>query len=201
MKENKYESFKEIFRQNNGILRLSVAIKKGIPRHIVYEMVRNRDLVQEARGLYRLADTEPLGNPDLVHVSLLIPKGIIFLISALYIHDLTTQIPRQVYIALPQGVKERKIDYPPLKVFHLSASPFGAGIERRTIDGITVKVYNKAKTVTDCFKYREQIGIDVALEALKDFMGQSSPDVPHLMEYARINRVEKLIRPYVETLI
>lgn len=200
MIENKYESCKEIFRQNNGILRLSVAIKKGIPRHIVYEMVKNHDLIKEARGLYRLADIEPLGNPDLVHVSLLIPKGVIFLISALYIHSLTTQIPRQVYIALPQGVKVRKIDYPPLKVFHLSASPYGAGIERRVIDGITISVYNKAKTVTDCFKYREQVGGDVALEALKDFMGQPSPDVPHLMEYAKINRVEKLIRPYVETL-
>lgn len=201
MSENKFESYKEVFRKNKGILRVSTAIRKGIPKHIIYAMIRNHDLVQEARGLYRLAESEPLGNPDLVHVSLLIPKSVICLISSLYIHGLTTQIPKQVYIALPQGVKERKIDYPPLRVFHLSKRIFLAGIEKHVMDGITVQVYDKEKTVTDCFKYRKQIGPEVALEALKDYMRQTSPDLHRLMNYARINRVEKLIRPYVETLL
>jgi predicted transcriptional regulator of viral defense system len=201
MTENKYEAYKEIFRKNKGILRVSTAIKYGIPKHIIYEMIRNQDLVPEARGLYRLAESEPLGNPDLVQVSLLIPRSVICLISALYIHGLTTQIPKQVYIALPQGVKERKIDYPPLRVFHLSKRPFLAGIEKHIMDGITVQVYDKEKTITDCFKYRKQIGMEVTLEALKDYMRQPSPNVHRLMNYAGINRVEKLIRPYVETLL
>jgi predicted transcriptional regulator of viral defense system len=201
MTENKYAVYQEIFRKNKGIMRVSTAIKLGIPKHIIYEMLRNRDLVQEGRGLYRLSETGPLGNPDLVQVSLLIPRSVIFLISSLYFHGLTTQIPRQVYIALPQGVKERKLDYPPLRVFHLSSRPFLAGMEKHVLDGITVQVYDKEKTITDCFKYRNQIGMEVALEALKDYMRQPSPDVPRLMNYARINRVEKLIRPYVETLL
>ncbi len=102
---------------------------------------------------------------------------------------------------MSQGVKERKIEYPPLRVFHLSKRPFLAGIEKHIMDGITVRIYDKEKTITDCFKYREQIGLEVALDALKDYMHQSSPDVSRLMNYARINRVEKLIRPYVETLL
>jgi predicted transcriptional regulator of viral defense system len=201
MKNREYGLYKAIFRQNNGILRESVAIHLGIPKHIIYEMLRVGELVKEARGLYRLADIEPLGNPDLVQISLLMPKSIVFLTSALYFHDLTTQIPHQVYIALPQGVKERKIDYPPLKVFHLSLKIFLAGIEEHIIDGIKIRIYSKEKTISDCFKYREVIGKDIALEALKDYMSQASPNVHQLMEYARINRVEKIIKPYIESLL
>jgi predicted transcriptional regulator of viral defense system len=195
------DPYKEIFRKNQGILRHSEAVKLGIPKHIIYQMLSNGDLVRETRGLYRLADLEPLGNPDLVQVSLLMPKSIIFLISALYIHNLTTQIPHQVYIALPQGTKERKIDYPPIRVYHLSDKVYTSGIEEQTFDGIKIKIYSKEKTVTDCFKFREQIGKDVALEALKDYMKLPSPDVRSIMKYAKINRVDEIIRPYIETLI
>ena len=201
MKNKGYEHYKEIFRQNNGVLRNSVAIKLGIPKHIIYEMIHIGELVKEARGLYRLAEIEPLGNPDLVQISLLMSKSIIFLTSALYFHNLTTQIPHQVYIALPRGVKERKIDYPPLRVFHLSPKIFLAGVEAHNIDGIKVRIYGKEKTVSDCFKYREVIGKNIALEALKDYINQSSPNIPLLIEYARINRVEKLINPYIESLL
>ncbi|HSL44807.1 MAG TPA: type IV toxin-antitoxin system AbiEi family antitoxin domain-containing protein [Anaerolineales bacterium] len=198
--KKKYNFYKDIFRKNQGILRSSSAIKLGIPKHVIYEMLNNGDLVRETRGLYRLSDFEPLGNPDLVQVSLLMPKSVIFLISALYIHRLTTQIPHQVYIALPQGVKERKIDYPPLRVFHLSKKVYLAGIEEHSLDGIKVKIYSREKTITDCFKYREKIGKEIAIEALKDYMRQPSPNIRHIMEYARINRVQELIRPYIETL-
>ena len=197
--ENK--PYKEVFRANNGILRASVAIRLGVPKHAIYEMARNGDLVREAHGLYRLSEMSPLGNPDLVQVTLLIPKSVIFLISALYLHRITTQIPHRVYIALPQGVKERKINYPPLKVFHLSTKTYLAGIQERILDGIAVRVYDIEKTIADCFKYRGQFGLDLALEALKDYMNRPSPDTNRLMTYAKINRVEKTIRPYVETLV
>jgi predicted transcriptional regulator of viral defense system len=201
MNKDRFAKYKEIFLANNGILRMSGAIKVGIPRHVIYEMARSGDLIKESRGLYRLAETEPLGNPDFVQVSLLIPKGVLFLISALYFHELTTQIPHQVYVALPQSVKKSRINYPPIKYFYLSEKQYLAGIEEHTVDGVTVQIYDKEKTITDCFKYRKQIGIDIALEALKDYMRQPSPNINLLMEYARINRVEKLIRPYVETLL
>jgi predicted transcriptional regulator of viral defense system len=201
MINDKFERYKELFRANSGILRASRAIKLGIPEHVIYAMVHNGEIIKESRGLYRLAETEPPGNPDFVQVSLLIPKGILFLISALYFHELTTQIPHHVYVALPRGIKKNRINYPPIKFFYRSDQQYLAGIQERTIDGVTIRIYDKEKTITDCFKYRKQIGSDIALEALKDYMRRPSPNVHLLMEYARINRVEKLIRPYVETLL
>ena len=201
MKKDRFQIYKEIFKKNNGILRRFQAIRLGIPEYIIYEMTKNGDLIKDARGLFRLAEFEPLGNPDLVQVGLLIPKGVVFLISALYFHRLTTQIPRQVYVALPRGTDSPKIEYPPLKVFFRSAKQFQAGTVEHIIDGIKVKIYNKEKTVADCFKYHRYIGKEIALEALKDYMGESSPNTKLLMEYARINRVEKILQPYVETLL
>src|SRR5215203_5501444 len=96
---DKFASYRKIFEKHNGLLRASEAIRLGIPEHIVYEMAQQGELVKEARGVYRLADSDPLGNPDLVQVSLLVPKAIICLISALYFYDLTTQIPHKIYVA------------------------------------------------------------------------------------------------------
>lgn len=195
-----FELEKRIFRANNNILRRSTAIKLGIQEYVLYNMLESGELVKESRGLYRLAESEPLGNPDLVQVSLKITKGIIFLISALYFHRLTTQIPHQVYIALPKDIKKPRIDYPPLKVFRLSEKTYISGIEEHNIDGVIVRVYSKEKTIADCFKFRNLIGKDIALEALKDFMSEPSPNIARLIKYAKINRVEKIIRPYLEAL-
>jgi predicted transcriptional regulator of viral defense system len=117
MVENKYENYKQIFLENNGILRASKAIKLGIPKHIIYLMLQDGELVKETRGLYRLTDIPPLGNPDLMQVSYLIPKAVICLVSALYFYNLTTQIPYQVSIALDRHMKKPRIQFPPLKVY------------------------------------------------------------------------------------
>lgn len=195
-----FEQEKQIFRAHNNILRRSVAIKLGIQEHVLYCMFQNGEIVKEARGLYRLTESEPLGNPDFVQVTMKIPKGVVFLISALYFYKLTTQIPHQVYIALPQKSNKPRIDYPPLKIFYLSSKPYMSGIEEHKIDGVMVKVYCKEKTIADCFKFRNLIGKDVAIEALRDYMNEPSLNVSLLIEYAKINRVEKLIRPYLEAL-
>jgi len=201
MKTNKFQPYTEIFRKHNGILRRVEAIKFGVPEYVIYEMTKSGDLIKEARGLYKLAESEPLSNPDLVQVSLLIPKGVVFLISALYFHRLTTQIPHWIYLALPRGTSYPKVEYPPVKAFIRSEKQYAAGVEKHTIDGIKVRIYSREKTIADCFKYRKEIGKDIALEALKDYMSSASRNVSGLMEYARINRVEKLILPYVETLL
>ena len=200
-KTDQLEVYKQIFKAHHGILRASTAIKLGIPEHTIYHMIRDGEVIREARGLYRLADMQPLENPDLIQVSLLIPKGVVFLISALYFHGLTTQIPHRVYIALPQEIKRPRITHPPVMFFHLSRQQYLAGLEEHSMDGIAVKIYSQEKTITDCFKHRNQIGQEIALEALKDYMRGPAPNVQLLMEYARVNRVEKLIRPYVETLL
>jgi len=164
-------------------------------------MVETGDLVREAQGIYRLKESEPLGNPDLVQISLRVPKAVFCLISALYFHELTTQVPHNIYFALPRNVKTPKIQYHPIRVFHFSQEPYQAGIVEHELDGVKVKIYDREKTIADCFKFRETVGMDVALEAIKDYLRQPRPNVSLLLKYARINRVERIMRPYLEALI
>lgn len=196
-----YTKYKKIFAGKNGILRASTAIEQGVPKHVLYEMVKAGELIREAQGIYRLSESEPLGSPDLVQISLRVPRAVICLISALYFHDLTTQIPHQVYFALPRDVKTPKIEYPPIRVFHFSQEAYQAGIVEEVVDGVKVKIYDREKTVADCFKFREKIGMDIALEALKDYLKQPHPNVSMLIKYAKVNRVEKVMRPYLEALL
>jgi len=196
-----YAPYKKIFAEHNGILRASKAIKLGVPQHVLYEMLKAGELVREAQGIYRLSDSDPLGNPDLVNLSLRVPRAVFCLISALYFHELTTQIPHSVYFALPRDVKTPKVYYPPVRVFHYSKVSYNAGIVEHELDGVKVKVYDREKTIADCFKFRSNVGMDVALEALKDYFTQPNPNVSLLMKYARINRVEKVMRPYLEALL
>ncbi len=193
--------YKKVFTENNGILRASTAMELGVPKHILYEMVKTGELVREARGIYRLREAEPLGNPDLVQISLRVPRAVFCLVSALYFHELTTQVPHFIYFALPRDVKTPKIQYPPARVFHFSQEPYRAGIVEHELDGVKVKIYDREKTIADCFKFREKVGMDVALEAARDYLKQPNVNVPLLMKYARINRVEKVMRPYLEALL
>lgn len=201
MAENSYASYKKVFANHNGILRASKAIELGVPQHILYKMVETGELVREAQGIYRLKGSGPLGNPDLVQISLRVPRAVICLISALYFHELTTQIPHQVHIALPRDVKTPKIEYPPIKAFHFSEASYQAGIEEHALDGVPVKIYSREKTIADCFKFRQKVGTDIALEALKDYLRSPRLDIHPLLEHAKVNRVEKVIRPYLESLV
>lgn len=198
---DKYIRYKTIFKKREGILRASEAIRLGVPEHIVYEMVEKGELVKEARGVYRLAETEMSSNPDLVQVSLLVPKAVICLISALYFYELTTQIPHSIYVALPQNTPRPRVKYPPLEVFWVKHSLHSVGMDVHVLDGVKVKIYNREKTVADCFKFRNRVGEDIALEALKDYIRQPKMDVHKLLEYAKINRVEKLMTPYLKSLL
>ena len=194
-------NYKKIFAAHNGILRAATAIELGVPKHVLYEMVETGELVREAQGIYRLSETDPLGNPDLVNLSLRVPKAVFCLISALYFHELTTQIPHSVYFALPRDVKTPKIQYPPIWVFHYSHESYQAGVVEHDLDGVKAKIYDREKTIADCFKFRQKVGMDVAIEAVKDYLRQPKMDVHKLLEYAKINRVEKVMRPYLEALI
>ena len=140
-------------------------------------------------------------NPDLVQVSLLVPKAVICLISALYFYELTTQIPHSIYIALPQNTPRPRLKYPPLEVFWVGNPLHSVGVDIHVLDGVQVKIYNREKTIADCFKFRNRVGENVALEALKDYVRQPKLDVHKLLEYAKINRVEKLMLPYLKSLL
>ncbi len=197
----KYTTYKKVFEKYNGLLRVSEAVRLGVPEHIVYKMVQKGELVKEVRGVYRLTDSDPLGNSDLVQVSLLVPKGVICLISALYFYELTTQIPHSIYVALPQNAGRPRVAYPPLEVFWVTNSLHMVGVDVHVLDGVKVKIYNREKTVADCFKFRKRVGEDIALEALKDYINQPKLDVHKLLGYAKINRVEKLMIPYMKSLL
>ena len=190
-----------IFRQNHGFLKASDAVRKGIPRYAVYQMCKAGVLVREERGLYRLAEMELPGNSDLVQVCLLVPRAVIALISALSFYGLTTQIPHRVYVTLPRGVKKPHISYPPVEFNWQSEPAYSAGVEELNLDGVPVRIYSREKTIADCFKFRSKIGLDIALEALKAYLHQPGSQIGKLMDYARIDRIDSVMRPYLESLV
>jgi predicted transcriptional regulator of viral defense system len=154
-----------------------------------------------SRGVYRLAGSEPLGNPDLVTVATRVQDGVICLISALAFHEITTQIPHEVHVALQRGSEGPRLDYPPIKIYWFSGQAFIAGVETHELDGVDVRIYSPEKTLADCFKFRNKIGLDTAVEAVRFYRERRNVNVDALMHYAAICRVEKVIRPYLEAIL
>jgi predicted transcriptional regulator of viral defense system len=191
----------EVFQTEGGVLRMADAIKQGIHRVTLYRMVDQGLLERMSRGLYRLRDTPPLESPDLVAVAKRVPQGVICLISALAFHDLTLQIPHAVDIAVPRNAQPPRLDYPPVRAFRFSAAAFSAGIEVHAIGGASVRVYCREKTLADCFKYRNKIGMDTVLEALKMYKEKHRFESEILLRYAEICRVAKVMRPYLEAML
>jgi predicted transcriptional regulator of viral defense system len=161
----------------------------------------NGTLEQLSRGLYRLAELAPLSAPDLVAVAKLVPSAVICLISALSLHELTTEIPHEIHVALARGAATPRVEHPPLRVFRFSEAALAEGIEIHVVDGCELRVYSAAKTVADCFKFRNKLGIDVALHGLKRYLESRSSSVDELMRFAHVCRVTTVMRPYVEALL
>jgi len=199
MKTTTIEKATAIFQQHSGMLRTFQAIRLGIAPRTLYALRDAGQIVEVTRGVYRLPDTPSTEHLDLIQVALRIPKGVICLISALAFHNLTTQIPHQVYVALPLDAEKPRLVYPPVRLFWLSPPVYSAGIEEHLLDGVIVRLYSREKTIADCFKYRNKVGLDVALEALKEGLSQGCK-LETLIEFARIDRVEKTMRPYLEAL-
>jgi predicted transcriptional regulator of viral defense system len=194
------DSAKKLFKRHGGLLRTSQALRLGVHPRTLYRMRDEGVLEQLERGLYRLAELPPLGDPDLVAVALKVPGAVICLVSALAYHELTTQVPHEVHIALPRGTEPPRLKQPPVRIFWFAGPAFAQGIETHKVDNISVRIYSPEKTLADCFKYRNKIGLDVAVEALRLYRSKRRPRVGELMHYARICRVEKIIRPYLEAL-
>jgi len=191
----------EIFTAHKGTLKTSQAIALGISPRTLYAM-RDAGVIRPiSRGVYQLADLDLTGNPDLISVALRIPKAVVCLISALHFYGLTTQIPHKVSIALPQSAEKPRLDFPPLDIVWLSQKSYTAGITEQQVDHVLIKIYSREKTIADCFKFRNKIGIDVALEALKDYVKTPDQQIDRLLSYARVDRVENLISRYLEALL
>jgi predicted transcriptional regulator of viral defense system len=191
----------QAFRTHHGLLRSRQAFALGIHPRTLYQM-RDEGLVEPlSRGLYRLVDLPPFSNPDLVTVALKVPGGVICLVSALAFHDLTTQVPHAIHVALGSGAKPPRLDYPPLKIYWFTGKAFGEGIETHRIDEMPVRIYSREKTIADCFKYRNKLGLDVALEALKRYRERGRMDVESLLRSALACRVQNVMQPYLEALL
>jgi len=190
-----------IFRRHGGMLRTRDALRAGIHPRTLYAMRDQGVLERLSRGLYRLADLPPLSSQDLVTVALCVPNGVVCLISALAFHDLTTQLPHQVYVALPRGAEPPRLEHPPLRIFWFTGKAFTEAVETHQMDGVSVRVYSPEKTIADCFKYRNKLGLDIAIEALKLYLERRPVAVDELLRGARICRVERVLRPYVEALL
>ncbi len=189
---------KDLLRSRSGAFRTGEAMKAGIHPRTLYAMRDQGAVEQLGRGMYRFADMPAMGNPDLVTVALKVPKGVICLISALSWHEMTSEIPHEIYLALPRGAEPPRLAYPPLRIFWFQGDAFEEGAEEHDMDGIRVRIYSPEKTLADSFKYRNKIGLDVVLEALKLYRQRKRLKVDELMHFARICRVEKVMRPYLE---
>jgi len=185
-------------REMGGTIRTVDAIQAGIHPRTLYQLRDAGVLEILSRGLYRLTDLEPISDPDLVIIAKRVPQAVICLVSALAYHDITTQIPHAVSIALPKGAETPRVDYPPITVHRFSEPALKAGVEAHQIDGVSINIYSPEKTLADCFKFRNKLGMDIVLEALKFYKSRKSFNLEKLIMYARVCRVEKIMRPYLE---
>jgi len=191
----------KIINQHNGIIKTKKAIHAGIHPRTIY-VLRDKGVIEEmSRGIFRIPKIKPISEPDIVTVALRIPNAVICLISALSYYNITTQIPRKVFIALPKGYETPRIKYPPISVHRFSEASFSEGIQEHDIDGIKVKFYCPEKTIMDCFKFRNKIGMDIAVEALKLYKIRYKFNINKLLIYAKICRIENIVKPYIEATI
>jgi predicted transcriptional regulator of viral defense system len=173
----------------------------GIHRQVLTRLVESGQLERVARGMYRLPDYSITEKHGLVLASVAAPQGVITLLSALQFHGIGTQLPSEVWIAIDRRARRPALKYPPLRVVRYSGDALNQGVESHTVEGETVRIYNVAKTLADCFKYRNKIGLDVALEALREAWRARRFKLDDLDRYAAICRVKQVIRPYVEALV
>ena len=172
----------------------------GIARVVLSRLTASGQLERVGRGVYRLPERQGSEHESLATIAVKVPQAVFCLLTALQIHELTTQLPRQVWIAMPQGSHAPKMDYPPVKMVQFSGEAYAAGVEVVQVDQVALRVYGVAKTVADCFKHRNKIGLDVAIEALKDTLAQRKATADELWRFAKVCRVANVMRPYLEAL-
>lgn len=183
-----------------GLARPAELEARGVARARLYRLVRQGLVERRARGVYVAAGHAPTADHTLAQVAIRVPAGVFCLLTALRFHGLTTQAPAEVWIALPEKARKPRMDYPRLRVARFSGSALTEGIERHRVEGVEMRVYSAAKTVADCFKYRNKLGIDVAVEALRDFSRRHRGGATALARFARICRVTRVMQPYLDAI-
>ena len=196
---NQAEAVKALAR-TKGILRPRDLAAKGIPREILRRLCESGELTRTGRGLYVVEMDSITENHTLAEVARLAPRGIVCLLSALRFHELTTQIPGEIWLAIPSNARRPKGGTATIRPVHFSGAALTEGVEEHIIEKAPVHVYSAAKTVADCFKARNKIGLDVALEALRDFWRKRKGTMDELVRFAKICRVARIMQPYLESL-
>ena len=181
------------------LLRARDLVEHHLPTVVLSRLVAAGKLERVARGVYSLPGRRLSEHRSLAEVALRVPRGVVCLLSALRVHGIGTQAPFEVWLAIPQRAPVPRFDQPTARVVRMSGAALTEGIERIRVEGVEVPVFNAAKTVADCFKYRNKIGLDVALEALRDGWSQRKLTMDALWHYATVNRVANVMRPYLES--
>lgn len=185
--------------ERQPLLRARDLTAQALPTVVLSRLVAAGKLERVARGVYSLPGRALSEHRSLAEVALRAPRGVVCLLSALRVHGIGTQAPFEVWLAIPPHTPTPRLDQPSLRVVRMSGPALTEGVEPIDIDGVRVPVFNANKTVADCFKYRNKIGVDVALEALRDGWAQRKLTMDALWHYAAVNRVANVMRPYLES--
>lgn len=192
------ETITPIFKNRYGYAYLKELKKQGIHTDTVRRLFREGTIEKVKAGLYKLTDMPALSNQGMIDVSMAMPKAVICLHSALSYHDLTTALPAAIMLALPRDSKPVKLSYPPTQVFYFSPPNYQIGIERVTTKAGIFIIYNVEKTIVDCFRYRHKLGMEVALEGLKNYLKKPDYNLNKLLKYAKAGRLFNIMKPYIE---
>lgn len=187
--------------KEKGIIQAIDLELLGIARNYLYKLRKEGLLNKAARGMYMLPNAPITENQNFIEIAKKIPNAVVCLISALSFHGITTQIPHEIWIAVPRDTWRPSMDYPPLHYTVLTENVYNFGIQEENINGTIVKIYSPAKTIADCFKFRNIVGVDVAIEALREVWRSRKATMDELAEAAEVNRVSKIMRPYLEAIV
>ena len=203
MWQDTLRQLKQLSRQKDGVFTTSDVGDAGISTRTFYRMRDAGEVICISRGVYQMAETDGISqaSPDYAAIKARVPQGIVCTISALYHHELSVEIPRCIHLAIERNMPIPKIDYPTVRIYRMSHAPFTAGVERMEINGVIMNIFSPEKTIADIFKYREQFGIDLAIEGLKKYLAKPSAKATKILQMAKICRVEKTIKPYIEAII
>ena len=187
--------------QRQRLLSAADLRAQGWSPQLLIKLEQSGKLQRVTRGLYSLPDSQITEHQSLIEVCRRVPKAVICLLSALQFHEIGTQLPFEVWIALPEATQTPALDNPALRIARLRGAAYTEGIETVVEHGSTLRVYSVAKTITDCFKFRHKVGLDVALEALKDAWQRRKLNIDEVTHFAKINRVAKVMQPYLEAVV
>ena len=190
-----------IFKKNYGYAYLKDLKAQGVHTDVIRKLLAEGEIEKIKPGLYRLADLPVMAHQGFVDVCMAMPKAVICLHSALSYYGLTTTVPAVVMVAMPREAKAPRIQYPPVKVFYFSCSNYETGVEKIHTEMGDFRIYDVEKTIVDCFRYRNRLGEDVAVEGLKNYLKRKSINLNRLFSYARKGRMYRVIKPYVEALM